>query len=195
VGAVLTALTAATPAGAQDGQFEVGVQVASAQSGQFDAGDTGIGGRIGWRPMSVVGFEAELSIYPRHFPGDTPFSRARVEGLFGATAGVTIGRIRPFARVRPGFVDVHEAPDPFPCILIYPPPLQCEMASGRTLFALDVGGGVAVTLTPRTFVRVDLGDRLVRYPGPVFEMEPRQIHDDAFFGHDFRFAAGAGLRF
>jgi hypothetical protein len=115
--------------------------------------------------------------------------------LFGATAGVTFGRVRPFARLRPGFVDVHATPDPFPCILIYPPPLQCALASGRTLFALDVGGGVAVTLTPRTFVRIDVGDRLVRYPGPVFEMDPRRIHEDAFFGHDFRFATGAGLRF
>jgi hypothetical protein len=182
-------------AAAQDARFELGVQLASAQSGQFDAADTGIGGRIAWQPIPLVGLEAELNLYPRGFPDDRPFSRTRVEGLFGATAGVTFGRVRPFARLRPGFVDVHESPAPFPCILIYPPPLQCALASGRTLFALDVGGGVAVTLTPRTFVRVDLGDRLVRYPGPVFEMDPRRIHEDAFFGHDFRFATGAGLRF
>ena len=52
-----------------------------------------------------------------------------------------------------------------------------------------------IALTPRTFVRVDLGDRLVRYPGPVFESNPRRIRDGAFFGHDVRFATGAGLRF
>jgi hypothetical protein len=118
-----------------------------------------------------------------------------VEGLFGVTAGVAFGRIRPFARLRPGFVDVHESPAPFPCILIYPPPLACALSSGRTLFALDAGGGVEVALTPRTFVRVDLGDRLVRYPGPVFETDPRRIRERSFFGHDFRVATGAGLRF
>ena len=188
-------LLQATAAAAQDPRFDVGVQVASAQSGQFDAADAGIGGRMAWRPASLVGIEAELNLYPRGFPDRRPFSRTRVEGLFGVTAGVTAGRIRPFARLRPGFVDVHEAPAPFPCILIYPPPLACELASGRTLFALDAGGGVEIALTPRTFVRVDLGDRLVRYPGPVFENNPRRIRDGAFVGHDVRFATGAGLRF
>lgn len=188
-------LLQATAAAAQDARFEVGVQVASTQSGQFDAADAGVGGRIAWRPASLVGIEAELNLYPRGFPDRRPFSRTRVEALFGVTAGVTVGRIRPFARLRPGFVDVHEAPAPFPCILIYPPPLACELASGRTLFALDAGGGVEIALTPRTFVRADLGDRLVRYPGPVFESHPRRIRDDAFFGHDVRFATGAGLRF
>jgi hypothetical protein len=192
--AVAALLLPAATATAQD-DFELGVQVASAQSGQFDAADTGIGGRIAWQPIPLVGLEAELNVYPRGFPDRQPFSRTRVEALFGATAGVTFGRVRPFARLRPGFVDVHETPDPFPCILIYPPPLQCALASGRMLFALDAGGGVTVTLTPRTFVRVDVGDRLVRYPGPVFEMDPRRIHQEAFFGHDFRFATGAGLRF
>ncbi len=182
-------------AAAQDARFELGAQVASAQSGPFDAVDSGIGGRIAWQPTRLLGLEAELNLDPRRFPDRRPFSSTRVEGLFGATAGVTFGRVRPFVRLRPGFVDVHEAPAPFPCILIYPPPLACALARGRALFALDAGGGVAVTLTPRTFVRVDLGDRLVRYPGPVMEMDPRRIHRDAFFGHDFRFATGAGLRF
>lgn len=188
-------LLQATAAAAQDARFEGGVQVASTRSGQFDAFDAGVGGRIAWRPASLVGIEAELNLYPRAFPDRRPFSRTRVEGLFGVTAGVTVGRIRPFARLRPGFVDVHEAPAPFPCILIYPPPLACALSSGRTLFALDAGGGVEIALTPRTFVRVDLGDRLVRYPGPVFESNPRRIRDGAFFGHDFRLATGAGLRF
>lgn len=180
---------------AQEPRLEVGVQVASTQSGQFDAGDAGFGGRIAWRPAPPIGVEAELNLYPRGFPDRRPFSRTRVEGLFGVTAGVTVGRIRPFARLRPGFVDVHEAPAPFPCILIFPPPLACALSSGRTLFALDAGGGVEIAVTPRTFVRVDLGDRLVRYPGPVFESDPRRIREDAFFGHDFRLATGAGLRF
>lgn len=185
----------ATTAAAQDARVELGVQVASAQSGQFDARDAGVGGRVAWRPVPLVGLEAEVNVYPRRFPDRRPFSRTRVEGLFGVTAGVAFGPIRPFARLRPGFVDVRESPDPFPCILIYPPPLACALAAGRTLFALDAGGGVEVALTPRTFVRVDLGDRLVRYPGPVFESNPRRIRDGSFFGHDVRLATGAGLRF
>jgi hypothetical protein len=186
----------AADAGAQtsSGRIEVGAQVTSVSSGEFDATDTGLGGRVSWRPNSVLGLEAELNVFPRDFPGDRPFSRGRFEGLFGATAGVTFDRFRPFARVRPGFVAVQESPAPFACILIFPPPLTCTLASGRTLAAVDLGGGIDITTTSRTFVRVDLGDRLVRYPGPAFDSD-RMIREDPFFVHEFRFAAGAGVRF
>lgn len=175
--------------------FAVGIQVASAVSSQFDSADAGLGGRVAWHPTGLLGVEAELNLYPREFPDGRPFSRTRVEALFGLTAGPTFGRVRPFARLRSGFVDIHESPEPFACIRIYPPPLACTLASGRTLFALDVGGGADITVTSRTFVRVDLGDRLVRYPGPAFLSDPRRIRERSFFGHDFRLATGAGLRF
>jgi hypothetical protein len=174
-------------------RFELGVQVVSAISSQFDATDVGLGGRLAWRPVEPVGIEAEINLYPGDFPDQRPFSRNRVEGLFGVTIGPRFGRLRPFARLRSGFLHVREAPQPYLCILIFPPPLSCELASGRTLVAFDIGGGVEVFATRRTFVRVDAGDRLLKYPGPVFENNRRR--DDAFFSHDVRFAAGAGLRF
>jgi outer membrane protein with beta-barrel domain len=176
------------------GRFELGAQVTSVSSGQFDATDTGFGGRVSWRPGDVLGFEAELNVFPQDFPDDPPFSRGRLEALFGATAGVTFGRIRPFARLRPGFVSVRESPEPFACILIFPPPLPCALASGQTLTAIDLGGGIEITTTARTFVRVDIGDRLLRYPGPVFDAN-RVIRERPFFVHEFRFAGGAGVRF
>lgn len=174
---------------------ELALLMAIALSGQFDAADAGAGGRLGWRPNTVLGVEAELTVFPGDFPGSRPFSRGRVEGLFGVTAGPTLGRIRPFAKFRPGFLTIREAPRPFPCILIYPPPLACALASGHTLAAFDAGGGVQVVLSPRTFIRVDAGDRMVRYPGPVFEMEPRRIRERSFFDHDVRFSLGGGVQF
>ncbi|HEY5619397.1 MAG TPA: hypothetical protein VIK60_15765 [Vicinamibacterales bacterium] len=176
------------------GQIEVGVQVASALSGQFDAADTGLGGRVSWRPRRFLGLEAELNVFPTDFPDPRPFSRGRLEGLFGATAGVAFDRIRPFARVRSGFVTVQASPEPFACILIYPPPLTCTLAAGRTLPAVDLGGGVDINTTARTFVRVDIGDRLLRYPAPVFDAD-RVVRQDPFFVHEFRVATGVGVRF
>jgi hypothetical protein len=183
-------------AAAQSGPelFELGVQVPVAASGEFDRTDAGIGGRFAWRPTTLMGIEAEVNLYPRDFPDGTAFSRGRVEGLFGVTLGPTFSRARPFARLRPGFVQFRDAPQPFACILIFPPPLSCALASGQTVFALDVGGGVDVATTRKTFVRADAGDRLVRYPGPAFDRGGK-VHDGSFFGHDFRFAIGAGLRF
>ena len=198
VWAVLSCIASgADIAGAQTAppRMEVGVQVASARSGEFDATDVGFGGRVSWRPTDILGFEAELNLFPQHFPDGRPFSRRRLEALFGATAGVSVvGRLRPFARLRPGLVSVAESPEPFACILIYPPPLVCTLASGRTLLAVDVGGGVDISTSPRTFVRVDVGDRMLRYPGPAFDAD-RVIHDRSFFVHEFRFAAGGGVRF
>ncbi len=175
-------------------RFEVGVQIASAISSQFDHTDAGLGGRFSWHPAGLVGIEAEIVLYPGDFPGQRPFSRGRMEGLFGVTVGPSFDHVRLFARLRPGFVSFREAPQPFPCILIFPPPLSCALASGRTVFAFDIGGGVEVFATRKTFVRVDVGDRLLRYPGPVFDNN-RTVRAEAFFSHDFRFAAGGGRRF
>ena len=85
--------------------FEAGIHFASAQWSEFDGNDLGIGGRVTWMPSSMLGLDADITWYPSDFPPDTvvPFSGRRVEGLFGATAGPTLGRIRPFAKAAAGF--------------------------------------------------------------------------------------------
>jgi hypothetical protein len=114
--------------------------------------------------------------------------------LFGVTIGPRIGRLRPFAKLRPGFVTFREASEPLACILIFPPPLPCRLAVGTTVFALDLGGGIELFPTGRTSVRVDIGDRLVRYPGTVLDRNA-MAREAAFFSYDFRFGIGVGLRF
>jgi hypothetical protein len=155
--------------------------LALARSGEFNTTDTGIGGRVAWNALPVVSAEAEM----------TWFNRGRVEGLFGVTAGPRFGRVRPFVKLRPGFLRFPHRT--IACILIFPPPLSCQLAEGRTLFALDLGGGVEVFAGPRAFVRVDAGDRLLKYPGPSFRQG--RVAQDDFFSHDFRVSAGAGVTF
>jgi hypothetical protein len=192
---LLTAAWSPRLASAQsaEGLFQAAVQVTGAMSGEFDSTDVGVGGRLSWTP-GLLGVDAELTFYPREFPEELPFSKGRIEGLFGVTVGPRLGRVRPFVKFRPGFLTIQEAPAPFACILIFPPPLQCALAGGATLLALDLGGGVEFYPSGRTVVRVDAGDRAVRYPGPAFDSE-RNVHDDDFFGHDFRIAVGGGVRF
>jgi hypothetical protein len=175
-------------------RFELGAQLAAIKSSEFEATDVGIGARFSWAPVGLLGLESEINFYPKSFPAKFPFSRARVEGLFGATVGPKVGPARPFAKARAGFLNVREASEAFACILIFPPPLSCQLGAGRTLPAFDIGGGLEWFPTRRTFVRVEIGDRVLKYPGPALSKKGA-ILDDGFFSHDFRFAAGAGLRF
>jgi hypothetical protein len=186
----LVALIVPATATAQE-RFDAGALVAVTRSSEFDDTDTGVGGRFSWHPTALVGAEAEMTFYPASFPNANGFSRSRIEGLFGATVGPRLAGVRPFARVRPGFLTFRG--QPVVCILIFPPPLSCQLAQGRTLFALDLGGGVELFPAGRAVVRVDVGDRLLKYPGPSFR--GGRATQDSFYGHDFRVAAGAGVRF
>ena len=132
-----------------------------------------------------------MTLYPASFPNANGFSRSRIEGLFGVTVGPRLPAIRPFARLRPGFLTFRG--QPVVCILIFPPPLSCELAGGRTVFALDLGGGVEVFAGRRALIRVDVGDRILKYPGPSFRNG--RATEDSFYSHDFRVSAGAGMRF
>lgn len=172
-------------------RFDAGAHIAVARSSEFDHTDTGVGGRFSWHPTSLVGADAEMTFYPASFPNANGFSRSRIEGLFGVTVGPRLAGVRPFARVRPGFLTFRG--QPVVCILIFPPPLSCELAAGRTLFAMDLGGGVELFPTSRAVVRVDVGDRILKYPGPSFRNG--RATEDSFYSHDFRLSAGAGVRF
>jgi hypothetical protein len=172
-------------------RFDAAAHVAVARSSEFDANDTGVGGRLSWHPSALIGADAEMTVYPSSFPNANGFSSGRVEGLFGVTVGPRLARLRPFARVRPGFVAFRGRT--IACILIFPPPLSCELAAGRTVFAVDVGGGAELFPSSRTVLRFDLGDRVLKYPGPSFHKG--RATADAFYSHDFRLSAGAGVRF
>ena len=177
-------------ANAQD-RYEGGAQVTLVRSGEFDTNDTGIGGRFAWRAFQSVVAEAEMSFFPGSFPSSgSAFSSSRVEGLFGVTVGPRFARARPFAKLRPGFVTFRGKPTV--CILIFPPPLACQL-DGATVFALDLGGGIEIPTAGRTFVRADIGDRLIRYPGPSFHAG--RVTQDAFFSHDLRISGGVGVSF
>ena len=167
-------------AAAAQARFDAGVHASSVSSGEFDTTTTGVGGRVA-HLSSRLG-AAELTFYPQDFPDGRAFTSSQREGLFGVTVGPRLRLVRPFVRVRPGFVTLAEAPAPFPCIAIFPPPIACQLAGGATLAALDFGGGLQLG-SSRAFLRVDVGDRMVRYTGPVID-EQRELRTDAFWGHD-----------
>ena len=188
--AALLFLAWTSPARAQS--FEAGAHVATAKWSEFDDIDIGIGGRLTWKPVPLLGVDADLTWYPGDQLG--AFSRRRFEGLFGVTVGPRLNRVRPFAKAAAGFVNVTGTTGAFACIAIFPPPLPCALAGGDTLPAYEIGGGVELDITQRTFFRADVSSRIVNYPGPTFDRDGG-VRLDGFFGQAIRFTFGGGFRF
>jgi hypothetical protein len=175
--------------------LEGSVHINAARWSEFDGTDVGIGGHFTWRPVSAIGLDADVAWYPSDFPPETfAVSSNRFEGLLGVTVGPQVDRFRPFGKIAAGFLLSTEAPEPFACIAIFPPPLSCLMAAGHTLPAIEIGGGIQVNATPRTFARVDVGSRWLRYPGPSFRSFPSVI-EEHFWASGLRLSVGGGLKF
>ena len=192
------AMVLTTTARAQSGndrKLEVGGQLAVTDLDELETTDFGFGGRFGFRATELLTFEAELNFFPSDIPDEVPVTSSRLEGLFGVKIGPRFERFSVFGKVQPGFVQFGEAPAPFPCIAIYPPPLSC-IVGGKTVFALDLGGGVELYPTERSFVRFDVSDLMLDYPGPALRRNRGEFAGDGgFWGHNLRFAAGTGFRF
>ncbi len=174
--------------------LEVGGQITSARIGELDTNDVGFGGRLSWFPASFLGVEGELNFFGADIPERVAITSGRLEALFGVTAGPSLSWWRPFARARAGVLRLDPAPQPIACALIFPPALSCSLAGGDNLLTVDVGGGFEVFTPARTFVRFDIGDRMLKYPGPARD-RAGVVHDGAFVDHDLRATIGGGWRF
>lgn len=171
--------------------FSLGGIVAGVASGEFDSTDAGVGVQVVWHPTPIIGAEVSVVIHPADL-GDPRFSSGRIETFFGVNVGPRIGRWRLFGKVVPAIIRYWRSPEPIACIAIFPAPVQCTLASGRTVAAFDFGGGVERFIGDRTFFRFDAGDRMLTFPGPVRDTGGA-AHDNGYFAHDLRIAVSAGL--
>lgn len=184
------------PAHAQSLAADAHLSIARWDVSSGTQSDIGIGGRLTWMASTVIGLDANLVWYPAGFPTDTdvPVSDQRLEGLFGVTVGPRIARVRPFAKAAAGFLVVGAASEPIACITIFPPPIVCTLAGGRTLTAVELGGGLEIDATSTAFIRADVGARLLKYPGPAIDAA-FQLRDEDYWDRGLRMTFGAGLRF
>lgn len=187
--ALLIAVSTAAPAGAQPRRpFQAELLLSGVRLQAFDAEtDVGAGLRVGYRIAHAFSVEAELE----HDPGELgrpPFSASRTAGFLRARAGMRRSKWGLFASAGPGLVRFGKAPGPVVCIAVFPPPLECQLASGRTLLALGLGAALEVYATERILFRLDLEARLLRYPEPAF------LRDGSWDGNP-RLALALGVRF
>ncbi len=176
-------------------KLEVAGQLVVTDLAELETTDVGFGGRLGFRATPLFTFEGELNLFPSDIPDRFSVTSSRLEGLFGVKVGPRFDRFSVFGKLRPGFVRFGEAPGPVACILIFPPPLSCVLATGETAFALDLGGGVELYPTERSLVRFDVSDLVLQYPGPALSRDREAFTEDGFWGHNLRLSIGGGFRF
>jgi len=126
--------------------------------------------------MGLLSIEAELNYFPRELtripatcssglicpkaPTVPAIADGRIQGLFGAKAGMRWGRIGIFGKTRAGFFHFRNRLQVV-CVTGPCPPLS----SSSTEPALDVGGVLELYPSKKVLVRFDLGDTYVRGTG------------------------------
>lgn len=126
--------------------------------------EPGFGARIGYHLTRNFALEAEGNFFPR----EREFAGGRKsQAHFGVKAGKRFERVGIFAKARPGFVhfsegDFQDRPNGGCITLIFPPPIGCFEARGRAHFAFDAGGVFEYYPSPRTIIRFDAGDTVIR---------------------------------
>jgi hypothetical protein len=125
--------------------------------------EPGFGARIGYNLTRNFALEAEGNFFPR----EREFGGGRKsQAHFGFKAGKRFERVGVFGKARPGFVHFSEGDlQPRPgvaCIAVFPPPRGCFEGKGRTHFAVDLGGVFEYYPSPRTLIRFDAGDTIIR---------------------------------
>jgi hypothetical protein len=155
----------------------------------FDLTRSGINARFGYSSYKHLAIEAELNALPQDLGAS---SKGMTEGLFGAKAGWRSQKLGMFGKIRPGFIHFREQVQPFPCIAVFPPPLACTLGR-RTEFAMDTGAVVELYVHSRITLRVDAGDTMIRFRGPMYR--PRIGASDGFWSHNFQFGSSVGFAF
>ena len=162
--------------------------------------EVGGGGRFTYNLKSYLAVEAELNYFPRDFHTyTTNFTGGpMLEGLAGIKAGLRRKMFGVFGKFRPGFESSGEAAVPR-FLNGDGPDRQNPFGFERirsTQFAMDVGAVFEFYPSPRTILRFDGGDTIVRYPGIEFIQFPQGTRILAtVYTHAPQFSLGFGFRF
>ena len=162
---------------------------------QFDQTYGGIGGRIGYNFNRYFAIEAEGNFLPRRNFSEVERSR-KAQFLAGVKAGVREETFGIFAKARPGIMYFSALPGHSSCIFSLPLSVNCVEQS-QTNFAFDAGGVFEYYPTPRTAIRIDAGDTIVRFKeaGPTALLLGSSIFTPASTTHSFQMSFGITYRF
>jgi Outer membrane protein beta-barrel domain len=186
-------------------KFEVGGQFSFVRLRDLSENDTGVGLRVGYNVTNSLTLEGEFNYFPsgltdltRLFTNGASsavYSQNRTQGLFGAKYMALRGdKFGIGGKFRPGFVrfvgdsgGLNGTGIGSACAA-GAPLFICQLAAGKTNFAMDIGGVVEYYLAGKLFTRFDLGATVIRFgPGPGVA--------DGFNSTNLQMSAGIGVRF
>jgi hypothetical protein len=191
-----------SPAAAQPSSlpFEITGEAPVLNLSELQITNRGVGGILDWNVTHHWAIESSLDWFPGGWnsgPGSLE-GQGRLAGLLGVKGGQPIGRVTIFGRAHAGFLSFStiEPVLPSPCssTLVFPPLLECRLASGYTALTLNFGGGGSVALDQngRVRLRVNVSDLIVRYG---FVSERAEGQAPAFYSNNLLLSVGLGWRF
>ena len=147
--------------------------------------DLGGGGRFTVNFNRFLAVESEINFFKEKVTFPFSATALKIEGVFGAKAGIRKDKFGLFGKLRPGFMHFNKDTDCPGCSV-----------HGNFDFALDAGGVIEYYPSRRFVVRFDAGDtvifleekRGVEEGFPILVQSARTIHR-------FQFSIGAGVRF
>jgi hypothetical protein len=189
-------------------KLEVGIQYSSLSAnipGFFGGGGTetavGVGGRVTYNLTDYFAVEAEGNLSPSDIPRSFVTGGASQQVQAGVKVGRRWRRFGLFAKARPGFISFGETFTPAQVTAGGETFVQFQRER-KTHFSMDVGGVLEFYPSPRTLVRFDAGDTIIRYGehpesfsfaspagAPLITQAPSETR------HNFQFTAGVGFRF
>jgi hypothetical protein len=190
---LIPALSLAAPAHGQQPRWDASAELSLARLGSVDETAAGAGLRLSYRLADLLALDAGAVFAPGDL-GDPAFSASQTELSIGLRVGPRPDPFGYYAAVRGGTLRYAEAPEPLPCIAIFPPPLTCVLAAGHTGASVQFAAGAERRVGSAGLLRLEVGDRMVRLPGPAFDPDG-EIRDEDFWAHELRVAVSVGLRF
>jgi hypothetical protein len=187
-------------------KFEIGGQFSFIRLRDLSENDTGGGLRVGYNITPSFTVEGEFNYFPggltdlislqTGIPGSTTvYSQNRTQGLFGVKYMALRGdKFGIGGKFRPGFVrfngDSGALNGTIANLNCGPgsPVLYCQLAAGKTNFAMDLGGVFEYYPAGKLYTRFDVGATIIRFG-------PTTFAPDGFNSTNLQMSAGIGVRF
>lgn len=185
--AFLRAQSVTTP-NVSDQKAEIGFFYSGVNLKGFGETISGVGGRFGYNLNKYVAIDTEFGFYPEQKFGNNQ-SGQKVQAFAGVKVGKRSGRVGVFAKARPGVMFIGELTTGLSCN---------STSSGQVCrprhsnFAADLGGVLEVYPSPRTIIRFDAGDTIVRLKSQAGISSTTTVNSTT---NNFQFSVGFGYRF